>query len=147
MFRAALVVATLVSLSSGLGAQITTYIAPPKPVMTPQMVATADSLRKDSVAAVAATDMKAWVDSAAGITVPDRVGDSTIVDPGKPEVTTTFSDGSLAPNTATALPAMGLFGVVAVFAGAALLMRRQGSGAEASLRIRPRRDSPTEPRG
>lgn len=123
MYRAALVAVALV-VSSGLDAQITTYVAPPKPVMTPQMVAAADSARKDSVAAVAATDMKAWVDSAAGIAVPDRVGDSTIVDPGKPDVTTTFSDGTLAPNTATALPAMGLFGLAALLAGAAIIRRR-----------------------
>lgn len=124
MSRAALVVVALVVLSSGLHAQVTTYVAPPKPAMTPQMVAAADSARKDSVAAVAVTDMKAWVDSAAGIAVPDRVGDSTIVDPGKPDVTTTFSDGTLAPNTATALPAMGLFGVAALLAGAAIIRRR-----------------------
>lgn len=123
MYRAVLVAVALV-VSSGLDAQITTYVAPPKPVMTPQMVAAADSARKDSVAAVAATDMKAWVDSAAGIAVPDRVGDSTIVDPGKPDVTTTFSDGTLAPNTATALPAMGLFGLAALLAGAAIIRRR-----------------------
>ena len=123
MFRATLVVAALLTLSSVAGAQITTYIAPPKPVMTPQMVAAADSARKDSVAVVASTNMKAWVDSAAGVSVPDRVGDSTMVDPGKPDLTT-FSDGSVAPNTATVLPAMGLFGAVAALAGAALLMRK-----------------------
>ena len=122
MFRAALVVAALVSLSSVAGAQITTYIAPPKPVMTPQMVAAADSARKDSVAVVATTNMKAWVDSAAGVTVPERVGDSTVVDPGKP--VTVFSDGTVAPNTASLLPAMGAFGVTAVLVGAAMLMRK-----------------------
>lgn len=122
MFRAALVAAAL-CLSSGAGAQITTYIAPPKPAMTPQMVA-ADSARRDSTAAVATTNMKAWVDSAAGVTVPDRVGDSTVVDPGRPDVTTTFSEGSVAPNTASALPTLGAFGVVALLAGAAMLMRR-----------------------
>jgi hypothetical protein len=123
MFRPAFVVAALITLSNGVGAQITTYIAPPKPVMTPQMVAAADSARKDSLVAVATTNMKAWVDSAAGITVPDRVGDSTIVDPGKPDVTTTLSDGALAPNTASPLPAMGLFGLAAVLAGAVLVRR------------------------
>ncbi len=122
MFRAAIVVAALMGLSSAAGAQITTYIAPPKPAMTPQMVASADSARKDSVAAVAVTNMKAWVDSAAGVTVPASVGDST-VDPGKPELTT-FSNGALAPNTATPLPAMGLFGVLVAIAGAGMLMRK-----------------------
>jgi hypothetical protein len=122
MFRAALVAAALVSISSVAGAQITTYIAPPRPAMTPQMVAAADSARKDSVAVVATTNMKAWVDSAAGVTVPERVGDSTIVDPGRP--VTTFSDGTVAPNTASLLPAIGAFGVTAVLVGAALLLRK-----------------------
>ena len=126
MFRAALVVVALVSLSSGLDAQITTYVAPPKPAMTPQMVAAADSARRDSVVAVATTNMKAWVDSAAGVSIPDRVGDSTIVDPGKPDVTTTFSDGSLAPNTASILPALGVFGLAAGLAGAGMLLRKKG---------------------
>lgn len=123
MFRAAFIIAALVTLSNGAGAQITTYIAPPKRAMTPQMVAAADSAR-DSVVAVAATNMKAWVDSAAGITVPDRVGDSTVADPGKPDVTTTFADGSLAPDTASPLPGMGLFGAAAALAGAVILMRK-----------------------
>lgn len=124
MFRPALVVVALVSLSSALDAQITTYIAPPKPAMTPQMVAAADSARRDSVVAVATTNMKAWVDSAAGVSIPDRVGDSTIVDPGKPDVTTTFSDGTLAPNTASILPALGVFGLATGLAGLALLRRK-----------------------
>jgi hypothetical protein len=125
MFRAALVVAALVTLSSGLDAQITTYIAPPKPTMTPQMVAAADSARRDSAVVVATTNMKAWVDSAAGVAIPERVGDSTVVDPGKPDVATTFSDGSLAPNTASILPALGIVGFAAGLAGAALLMRKR----------------------
>lgn len=123
MFRAALVVAALVSLSSVGGAQITTFIAPPKPTMTPQMVAAADSARKDSAAVIATTSMKAWVDSAAGVTVPERVGDSIVVDPGKPE--TIFSDGAVAPNTGSPLPALGAFGVSAMLVGAALLLRKK----------------------
>ena len=123
MFRSALVAVALLTLSSSADAQITTFIAPPKPAMTPQMVAAADSVRRDSVAAVATTNMKAWVDSAAGVSIPDRVGDSTIVDPGKPDLTTTFSDGSLAPNTASILPALGIVGLAAGLVGAAMLRR------------------------
>ena len=133
MFRAATIVAVLVGLSSAAGAQITTYIAPPKPAMTPQMVASADSATRDSVAAVAVTNMKAWVDSAAGVTVPASVGDST-VDPGKPDLTT-FSNGAIAPNTATSLPALGVFGVLVALAGVAILMRKRESKTDASLRV------------
>lgn len=143
MSRAAIVVAVLMGLSSAAGAQITTYIAPPKPAMTPQMVASADSAQRDSVAAVATTNMKAWVDSAAGVTVPASVGDST-VDPGKPDLTT-FSDGAIAPNTATALPAIGLFGVVVALAGLAILMRRRESNPDAS-RVRAPVASSDKPR-
>lgn len=123
MFRSALVFVALVTLSNSVDAQITTFIAPPKPAMTPQMVAAADSVRRDSVAAFATTNMKAWVDSAAGVSIPDRVGDSTIVDPGKPDMTTTFSDGSLAPNTASILPALGIVGLAAGLVGAAMLRK------------------------
>lgn len=128
MFRAAIAAAVLLGLSSAASAQITTYIAPPKPI-TPQMVASADSATRDSVAAVAVTNMKAWVDSAAGVTVPASVGDST-VDPGKPELTT-FSNGAIAPNTATSLPALGLFGVLVALAGLAILMRKRETKAAA----------------
>ena len=143
MFRAAIVVAGLLGLSSAAGAQITTFIAPPKPAMTPQMVASADAARRDSVAEVAVTNMKAWVDSAAGVTVPASVGDST-VDPGKPDLTT-FSNGAIAPATATALPALGLFGVVVALAGVAILMRRRESTPDASP-VRPATASSTKPR-
>ena len=139
MSRAAIVFAVLVGLSSTAGAQITTYIAPPKPAMT-QMVASADSAFKDSVAAVAMTNMKAWVDSAAGVTVPATVGDST-VDPGKPELTT-FSHGSVAPNTATSLPAVGLFGVVLALAGLAMLMRKRDSNHASRVRAAVASDKP-----
>ena len=133
MFRALTIAAVLVGFSSAAGAQITTYIAPPKPAMTPQMVASADSARKDSVAAVAVTNMKAWVDSAAGITVPATVGDST-VDPGKPDFTT-FSHGAIAPNTATSLPALGVFGVLVALVGVVILMRRREAKPDASIPV------------
>jgi hypothetical protein len=67
------------------------------------------------------TNMTAWVDSAAGVSVPATVGmDST--DPGRP--VTSFEDGSVAPATASALPAVMLLGVVAFGAGIVLLARR-----------------------
>jgi hypothetical protein len=108
-------------------AQITTYIAPPRPA-TPsrEMVASADSARRDSVAQTAITNMKAWVDSAAGVAVPSHVGriDSTALvnDPGRP--VTTFSDGSVAPATASDLPTLLLVGFVAFALGAGLLATR-----------------------
>ena len=108
------------------GAQVTTYIAPPRPAAAdPIVVATADSVRRDSVATVAMTNMKTWVDSAAGIAVPAYVGDSTVNDPGRP-VETTFNSGSVAPATASTLPTVAIAGIVILIAGAALVAYRRG---------------------
>jgi hypothetical protein len=128
MFRAVVVGVALVVSASAAHAQITTYIAPPRAKATPQMVAAADSARADSAAAVAMTNMKSWVDSAAGVTVPANVGDTTRADSVPPAVVTTFTDGSVAPNTASALPAIAVFGVVTLAAGAMLLVTGRARG-------------------
>lgn len=127
MFRGVLAGLALLVCAANAGAQVTTYIAPPRPAAPdPILVAAADSARRDSVATVAMTNMKTWVDSAAGIVVPAYVGDSTVNDPGRPVVqtTTTFSDGSVAPATASALPAVAIAGIVILVAGAALVAYR-----------------------
>jgi hypothetical protein len=119
-------------LSAGVAnAQITTYIAPPSPPKpTAAMVASADSARKDSVATAAMTNMKVWVDSAAGVAVPSTVGtiDSAALvnDPGRP-VATTFSDGTVAPATASELPTLLVVGALFVLVGTALLSKRARS--------------------
>jgi hypothetical protein len=108
-------------------AQITTYVAPPRAETPGGMIATADSARRDSVARATMTNMKAWVDSAAGIPVPATVGavDSAALanDPGAP-VVTTFSEGAVAPATASVLPALALVGVALLALGAILLATR-----------------------
>ena len=123
MFKAVVVALGLAVSAGAANAQITTYIAPPRPAKpTPAMVAAADSARADSTAAVAMTNMKTWVDSAAGVVVPSRVGDTTTrADSLPPAVVTTFENGSVAPNTASALPTIGLIGIVLFAAGAVLL--------------------------
>jgi hypothetical protein len=135
MFRVVLVAALLAA--NTLNAQITTYITPPRAkAPDPQVVAVADSVRRDSVQRASITNMKAWVDSAAGVTVPSRVGevDSTALanDPGRPVVTqpevqrpvvTTFNEGSVAPDTASHLPLLTLLGVVLMLAGVFLATR------------------------
>lgn len=125
MFRTVFVGVAFVLGTSQLNAQITTYIAPARPpAPSPQMVAAADSAQRDSVAQVTMTNMKAWVDSAAGVTVPAHVGDSIPADdPGRP-VTTTFVDGAVAPATASNLPAFTLLGLLAIAVGAALRPKR-----------------------
>ena len=125
MFRTILTGAALVLCTSRLSAQITTYVAPPRPLAaSPQLVAAADSVRKDSVALATVTNMKAWVDSAAGVTVPAHVGDSIPAnDPGRP-VATSFENGSVAPATASPLPALLALGGLTLVFGAALRARR-----------------------
>lgn len=127
MFRVVIAGVALVLSANAAAAQITTYVATPRPLAaTPQMVAAADSARKDAVAQVAVTNLKAWVDSAAGVAIPQHVGavDSSALanDPGRP--VTTFSEGSVAPATGSELPAIALLGVVALGIGAALLATR-----------------------
>lgn len=123
MFRRFLAVAGLFAVAQSAEAQITTYIAPPRAsAESKQLVATADSVRKDSLDRATAASMTAWVDSAAGVAVPSTIGDS--IDPGRP--VTSFADGSVAPATASVLPALMLIGVVAFGAGMVLLGRSRG---------------------
>ena len=127
MCRMVVVGVALVLSAGRLGAQITTYVAPPRPQPVIQAAAAADSARKDSIAArLAITNMKAWVDSAAGVSVPVNVGDSVpAAEPRpRPPVITTFEDGAVAPTTASSLPAISLFGLLAIAAGSVLLARR-----------------------
>jgi len=123
-------VAALSIAASSAGAQITTYIAPPRQTAQErELIATADSARRDSVARATMANMTAWVDSAAGVPVPPTVGavDTAALanDPGRP--VTTFSDGAVAPATASSLPTLVVIGAVAFAIGAALLaMRSRG---------------------
>lgn len=131
MVRTLFLSAALVAAASSVEAQITTYVAPPRPAApSPQILAAADSARKDSVATTTFTNMKAWVDSAAGIPAPANLGrvDSAALanDPGRPAVTT-FSNGSVAPATASDLPTLVLVGALALAIGAILLEQRSRS--------------------
>lgn len=120
MFRAVLAGLVLTLSASQAGAQITTYVAPSRPAAPdPAVVAATDSARRDSLAAVAMTNMKEWVDSAAGIAVPENVGDSL-----PPVSVTTFEDGSVAPATASDLPTLALVGFVFLLVGAGLVANR-----------------------
>jgi hypothetical protein len=125
MFRTSFAGFLLVLSANAVSAQITTYVAPPRSqAPSPQMVAAADSVQRDSIAQATMTNMKAWVDSAAGVTVPAHVGDSIPADdPGRP-VTTTFNDGAVAPATASPLPTLALLGMLAIAAGSLLLGKR-----------------------
>ena len=129
------------------GGQFTAFTPPrprvdttARPVLTP---AQQQQVAADSMARVTITNMKAWVDSAAGDVVVNRV-DST----GRPvaatgpvtsgaanagrtaaaaESTMTFRDGARAPDTATYLPLLLLVGTGAIGVGVVLLRWRPGA--------------------
>lgn len=123
--------------------QFTTFVTPPRPrVDTATTVGTPAQQRvaADSVARVAITNMKAWVDSAAGDIVINRA-DSTgrpVAAPGpvtsgavapvgraaSAESTSVFQEAARAPDTATLLPLLVLLGTGAVGLGVLLLRWR-----------------------
>ena len=119
---------------SVLPAQFTTFVARPlkaaaDSAKTPVAVAKA---RADSASRMTLTDMKTWVDSAAGTTKPAAsVVDSALASAetvaptpsnAASRTTTTFSNGAIAPNTATQLPTV-LTAGLAIFAAGMLLFR------------------------
>jgi len=112
--------------AQALSAQITTYIAPPRPPGANSVAVTAaDSIRRDSVQRAAIANMKAWVDSAAGVSVPRSVADSTTVaNDSSRTVVTSFSNGTVAPATASDLPALAILGLIGLAVGAGLLANR-----------------------
>jgi hypothetical protein len=138
-YQTIVVLAFSTLLPATAAAQFTTFVTPPrqradsaKRAPTPAQQAAA----ADSTARVAITNMKAWVDSAAGDVVVNRV-DSTgrpvaavgpvtpgAATPANAESTSVFRDGARAPDTATFLPLLVLVGAGAVGVGVVLLRWR-----------------------
>jgi hypothetical protein len=116
--------------------QFTAFTTPPRPRGDTARVQTTPEQQRattDSLSRVAITNMKAWVDSAAGDVVVNRT-DSTgrpvaapgpvTASPTAAESTMVFRDGARAPDTATWLPLMVLVGAGAVGVGVMLLRWR-----------------------
>ena len=119
-------------------AQFTTFVAPPrKAVVDSAPTTVAAKARADSVARMSLTDMKTWVDSAAGTsTQVASTNDTTMaaanasapapqVPSGNAHSTTTFSNGAIAPNTASPLPAYLAAGLTMFSIGLFLVRRRR----------------------
>jgi len=127
-------IAAMVVWPAAASAQITTFVAPPrKPEPVKPAIVAEQRVRPDSVARMTLTDMKAWVDSAAGevTSVPTDV-DSTAapVPPAAdtrrpPTETTSFSDGAIAPDTASPLPLLLIAGSVCLLLGMVMLAGRR----------------------
>jgi len=131
-----LTAATLLT-PAALSAQFTTFVAPPRKVVVDSAPTTvAAKARADSVARMRLTDMKTWVDSAAGTSTQVASANDTTVAAAAaaapaPQVpagkagTTTFSNGAIAPNTASPLPAYLAAGFASFSVGLLLLRRRR----------------------
>ena len=135
-----IVTAAALLMPAALSAQFTTFVAPPRKDTSspakPSVVAVAKA-RADSASRMSVTEMKAWVDSAAGTKPPvlttadtamanvDTV--STATPTAAQRTTTSFSNGASAPNTATPLPVLFAAGLASLIAGLVLfgLSRRR----------------------
>jgi hypothetical protein len=107
-------------------AQFTTFIASPNPVrdsikavVVAQQKSTADSITHAQI-----TDMKSWVDSAAGIAAVPAI-DTVIGVRSTTQTTTAVSNGVVAPATASLLPFLLVIGGSAMLVGLVLLRRPQ----------------------
>jgi len=122
MFRAILGGVVLCLSASVASAQITTYVAPPRPLAQTPMVAAADSAQRDSVARAAMTNMKTWVDSAAGVVVPPA--DTAFrVQTITGDTVTMTSVGMVAPNTASPVPFLLATGILGMLLGLMMVRR------------------------
>lgn len=121
--------ATAAMAPAPLLAQITTFVAPPRKaaVDSAKATVTAAAAKADTTKRMALTDMKAWVDSAAGVASPQvATADTAMYSTTQPTMpanashasgTTSFSNGAIAPNTASPLPFYLAGGFVLILAG------------------------------
>jgi hypothetical protein len=107
-------------------AQFTTFIAPPNPVKDSikAVVVAEQKVVLDSITHAQITDMKTWVDSAAGIAAVPAM-DTALGVRTTTQTTTAVSNGVVAPATASPLPFLLVLGGGAMLFGLALLRRPQ----------------------
>jgi hypothetical protein len=136
-FRAAcltLALAALTPVSSK--AQFTTYVSPTRPNIDSAKAATVavQRARTDSTARASITNMKAWVDSAAGVAQTSPVDTTPAATPAPAPApapaaptknTTSFHNGAMAPATASYLPLIALLGLASLSVGIVLLAGRK----------------------
>jgi hypothetical protein len=133
-FRRLLIPTILAFAPAVAHAQITTYV--PVPVQSDSAKAAVVATRAaqaDSSTKATLTNMKTWVDSAAGIAAAPDTAVTTVATnttttstspaTGRP-VTTTFSNGAVAPETASTLPLIALVGLAALSLGTVMLAGR-----------------------
>ena len=108
-------------------AQFTTFIARPNPVRDSIKAAVVADQRvmTDSITQAKITDMKTWVDSAAGISRMSTIDTTTPPRVAMAKTTTAVSNGTVAPATASNLPFLIALGGTMMLIGLALLRRPQ----------------------
>jgi hypothetical protein len=128
--RRLLTIALIVGLPGIVQAQFTTFIPPKDKVAdsAKAVVAAQQKAQQDSSVKTQLTNMKTWVDSAAGLvptpssTASDSMAAALPPTPATSAAdTTTFTNGARAPSTATNLPLLLVLGGLMVFAGAVLV--------------------------
>ena len=134
--RRLLALALLAGAPKIAAAQFTTFI-PPKPAVTDSVkaaVVVQQKVTADSIQHAQITNMKTWVDSAAGL-APVPIADSTVAlaTTTNPAVLpdTAFRNGMRAPATASELPLLLVLGGLLIVAGG-MIMTREPKPARAS---------------
>jgi len=132
-----LIVLALLAMPSMVWAQFTTFIPPQRKATDSAKTAVVaqQQARADSVMKVKLTDMKTWVDSAAGVlATPTAATDSNagepVADPdnvarSSPSVSPAAHRGARAPATASDLPLVALIGALALAIGTVMLAGTQ----------------------
>jgi threonine synthase len=118
--------ALIAAAPAAAAAQFTTFIARPSPVKDSikAAVVAEQHAMSDSITHAQITDMKTWVDSAAGIAALPAV-DTALGVRSTRQTTTSVSNGVVAPATASPLPFLLVIGGSAMLLGLALLRRPQ----------------------
>jgi hypothetical protein len=137
--RIALITALAVALAPvAASAQFTTFIAPPSKAKdsVKAAVVAVQKATQDSVVRAQISDMKTWVDSAAGILPTRPVLDTALVFDSAtgtvvaaPVVVPAFVNGARAPATATPLPAFVAIGALLMFLGLWMVRPRRARSA------------------
>jgi hypothetical protein len=122
--------ALIAAAPAAAAAQFTTFIARPSPVKDSikAAVVAEQHAMSDSITHAQITDMKTWVDSAAGIAALPAalpVVDTALGVRSTRQTTTSVSNGVVAPATASPLPFLLVIGGSAMLLGLALLRRPQ----------------------
>ena len=133
----------IVSMPAAAAAQFTTFIPPQAKVADSAKAAVAaqKTAQADTSLNTRLTNLKTWVDSAAGVVAPSTLAPDSLATPmpdsasvatpaTNPSDTAALRNGARAPETASDLPMLALIGAVTLALGALLL----GAGGNRRMR-------------